>query len=148
MTSKATTANPKDLLGIKKPPLHLIPSTAEIMCSLAFADGAGKYGAYNWRDKAVVASIYVAAGRRHFMRWFERERDAKDSGVHHLGHAMACAAILIDAEYNDALVDDRPGHPVPGDVMDKLFADAERILALMAENHAKLPQNQPSRPLG
>jgi hypothetical protein len=59
---------------------------------------------------------------------------------------MACAAILIDAEYNNCLVDDRPEHPVPDHAMDKLFEDAEVVLKRMAESHAKLPQNRTGEP--
>jgi hypothetical protein len=40
--------------------------------------------------------------------WFDGEEVASDSGVHHLGHAMACLAILLDAQETGNLVDDRP----------------------------------------
>ena len=108
MTSKAATANPKDLQGIKKPPLSLIPSVALVHCAMAMSDGDSKYNAYNWRDCAVQARIYVDAALRHLLQWLEREETAGDSGIHHLGHAMACCAILLDAQHNNSLVDDRP----------------------------------------
>jgi hypothetical protein len=139
--SKATSDNPKDLFGNKKLPLHLIPSTAQVAEALAMADGAGKYGPYNWRDKAVKASIYVAACKRHIDLWFEGQRVASDSGVHHLGHARACLGILIDAEANDCLVDDRPK---PAD-LERLFKDAEAVIEAMHKRHAELPQNKPPR---
>lgn len=106
--SKATTENPKDLEGVKKPPLELVPDTAIILQAMAFGDGARKYGAYNWREKDVKASIYVAAARRHLAAWYNGEEIAEDSGVHHLGHALACLSILVDAQVGDNLVDDRP----------------------------------------
>jgi hypothetical protein len=137
--SKATSDNPKDLFGNKKLPLHLIPSTAQVAEALAMADGAGKYGPYNWRDKAVKASIYVAACKRHLDLWFEGQRVASDSGVHHLGHARACLGILIDAEANDCLVDDRPK---PAN-LETLFKDAEMVIEAMYKRHAELPQNKP-----
>lgn len=106
MTQRST--NPKDRIGMKKPPLHLIPSTAMIWESMAFRDGAKKYGPYNWRDESVSASVYVAACKRHLEAWFDHEENAPDSGVHHLAHSRACLAILLDAQWNGTLVDDRP----------------------------------------
>ena len=101
-------ANPKDLIGATKPNLFLLPPTGILYGSLAMQDGARKYGPYNWREKDVRASIYIAAAMRHILSWQDGEHEAKDSGVHHLGHAIACLAILLDAEANEVLVDDRP----------------------------------------
>ena len=47
MTTKPT--NPKDAIGAAKLPLHLVPDTLRIYAAMAFAEGASKYGAYNWR---------------------------------------------------------------------------------------------------
>lgn len=74
----------------------------------AFADGAQKYGPANWRVDPVSASTYVNAALRHLFSWYDGERDATDSGCHHLGHAAACLAILLDAEAQGTLIDDRP----------------------------------------
>lgn len=71
-------------------------------------DGATKYSAYNFRDKSVTASIYIDAAKRHLDCWFEGQTFASDSKVHHLGHALACCAILLDCEYTGNLIDDRP----------------------------------------
>jgi dATP/dGTP diphosphohydrolase, N-terminal len=106
--SKATTANPKDLLGSKKVSITKLPAAGVIHGAHAMMNGADKYGPFNWREKDVIASIYVDAAMRHFFAWFEREETAEDSGVHHLGHAIACAAILLDAQENGNLIDDRP----------------------------------------
>jgi len=100
--------NPKDRLGINKVPLHLIPDAALIHEAMAMWVGGVKYGPFNWREKKVVASIYVAAARRHLTLYFDtREHFAKD-GIHHLGHVRACCGIILDAEANNMLVDDRP----------------------------------------
>lgn len=106
--SKATTPNPKDLLGAKKMSITKIPSTAILHEAHAMMNGADKYGAYNWRDKDVQASIYVDAALRHLLDWFEGSEIAEDSGVHHLGHARACLGILLDAQATGKLIDDRP----------------------------------------
>ena len=101
-------ANPKDLLGVKKVSLTKLPPVAVLHAAHALMNGATKYGPYNWRDKAVRASIYVDACERHLNAWLDGEEDATDSGVHHLGHAIACLAILLDAQEAGKLVDDRP----------------------------------------
>lgn len=100
--------NPKDLIGIKKPRLSLVPPVSILYEALAMQDGAEKYGPYNWRVKKVQASIYVDALKRHLDAWFDGEENAEDSKVPHLGHAKACLGILIDAQETGNLVDDRP----------------------------------------
>ncbi len=102
------STNPKDLIGSKKVSITKFPMSALIHGSHAMMNGASKYGPYNWRDKDVQASIYVDAAFRHLMAWFEREEIADDSGVHHLGHALATIAIILDAQENGNLIDDRP----------------------------------------
>jgi hypothetical protein len=107
--STTDLTNPKDLLGVKKPPLDLIPPVASVHASMAHRDGAIKYGPWNWREKKVKASIYIAAAKRHIELWHtEKEETARDSGVHHLGHAIACLNIILDAQACGALLDDRP----------------------------------------
>ena len=100
--------NPKDLIGLAKPPLHLVPPAGLILTSLAMGDGAKKYGAFNWRDNDVRATVYVAAALRHLMSWSDGEDLAVDSNRHHLAHAAACLFIIMDAEATGNLVDDRP----------------------------------------
>lgn len=101
--------NPKDLLGVKKVSISKLPAVGIIHGAHAMMDGAKKYGPYNWRDNAVVASIYVDAIQRHLLAWFdEHEETAQDSGVTHLGHVIACAALLLDAQATGNLIDDRP----------------------------------------
>jgi hypothetical protein len=107
--SKAETTNPKDLFGTTKVSITKLPPVAILHAAHAMMNGASKYGPYNWRDKKVVAGIYIDAAIRHLLSWFEGEEIAEDSGVHHLGHAMACAAILLDAIATGNLLDDRPG---------------------------------------
>lgn len=106
--SKADSTNPKDLLGVKKVSITKLPSVAVAHAAHAMMNGAEKYGPYNWRSKKVIAGIYVDAAMRHIWDWFEGQETATDSGVHHLGHAIACCAILLDAQETGNLVDDRP----------------------------------------
>jgi hypothetical protein len=75
---------------------------------MAMADGARKYGPYNWRESPISVSTYISAAQRHMAAYWDGEQNAKDSGVHHLAHAMACFALLLDAESLSVLIDDRP----------------------------------------
>ena len=100
--------NPKTLVGASKVPLHLVPPSAKHYLALALKDGAGKYGPYNWRDSKISVSTYKAAAERHLDAYWDGEELAPDSKVHHLAHAMACLALILDAKDIDMLVDDRP----------------------------------------
>jgi hypothetical protein len=102
--------NPKDLIGSGKLPLHLWPVTATALGSLGLLDGMLKYGRSNFRAVGVRASIYYDAASRHLNAWFEGEGVDPDSGLPHLAHALACLAIIVDAEAAGKLNDDRM-HP-------------------------------------
>lgn len=103
-------ANPKDKIGCKKPPLDLIPASADLMESQVLSLGASKYGRFNWRGTPVRASVYVAAMRRHLAQWLDGENVDSESEINHLAHCRANISILIDALTNGTLIDDR----VPG----------------------------------
>ena len=100
--------NPKTRVGALKAPLHLVPPSAEFYLAQALADGAEKYGAYNWREEPISVSVYVGAIKRHMAAYWDGEDDAADSGVHHLAHVMACCALLLDSGSIGQLQDDRP----------------------------------------
>lgn len=100
--------NPKDSLGVKKPRLSYVPPSSLIYQALAMQDGAEKYGPYNWREKKVIASIYIDAALRHINQWLDGEENADDSNKPHLGHALACLGIIVDALETGNLIDDRP----------------------------------------
>ncbi len=112
--------NPKDIAGEKKPALHLIPLNAKIVLAQAMKNGAEKYGPFNWRKLDIQASAYIGAAQRHIDLWWDcREENAKDSGIHHLGHAMATLAILYDALVNQKVIDDRPPPSRASELMDE-----------------------------
>ncbi len=107
--SKHADGNPKSAQGAKKFSLRLIPLPAQVEINRALEDGLKKYGAANWRETGVAASVYMDAALRHIMQWFDGKQErAEDSNVHNLGHAMACLAIVIDAQVAGKLIDDRP----------------------------------------
>lgn len=100
--------NPKTAVGATKVPLHLVPPSAKYYLAEALADGASKYGPYNWRQHPISVSVYKAAMERHLDAFWDGEDLAQDSGVHHAAHAMACMAIMLDAMSIGKLHDDRP----------------------------------------
>lgn len=103
--------NPKDLIGISKPRLSLVPGVSILHLAKAMEDGAAKYDPYNWRSNPVKMTIYIEAAQRHILALLDGEDIDPKSKVHHGGHAMACMAIILDAMETGNLVDDRP---IPG----------------------------------
>lgn len=101
-------ANPKDLLGIKKARLDLVPPSLAISAAPAMALGAAKYGPYNWRTSAVKLSVYLGAIQRHLDAFRDGQDLDPESGYSHLGHAAAGLAIITDAAAIGMLIDDRP----------------------------------------
>lgn len=142
--SKATTTNPKDLVGNTKVSLSKMPPIAAAHCAMAFMDGAAKYGAYNWREKEVIAGIYVDAAKRHLDCWFEGQEIATDSQVHHLGHAMACCAILLDAQAKNKLVDDRPKDSEDLEFLERELGKLSDIIKRKKEEAAAKSDNRPA----
>ena len=100
--------NPKDAIAGDKAKLGVWPATATLHGSLGITEGLIKYGAYNWRCAGAQASIYHDAALRHLESWWEGEEHDPKTGVHHLGNALACLAILLDAQLCGSLNDDRP----------------------------------------
>lgn len=102
--------NPKSAHGVKKAPtLSVIPASAILVEGQVMALGAAKYGKMNWRTgTGISASVYIDALIRHAMDWNAGIDNDPESLVSHLGHIRACAGILIDAQENGFLIDDRP----------------------------------------
>lgn len=99
--------NPKDALGAKKPQMGLIPVGAMASVARVMELGAKKYGAYNWRSKAIRLMVYAHAALRHIFSWIGGETNDPESGEPHLAHAAACCLIALDARATGNAVDDR-----------------------------------------
>lgn len=108
--SKAT--NPKDAIATTKLALDLVPDSGVIYASMAFLEGALKYGKFNWRIAGVRWSVYDAALERHRMKLRAGEWVDPVTGVPHIASMIACLMIIADAHENDKLVDDRPPRSV------------------------------------
>lgn len=131
--------NPKSAVGQLKPPVGLVPPVAILNIGMAFADGARKYTPYNWRKDPVSASTYINAAMRHLMQWADGEERSADANVHHLAHAAACMCILMDAQQQGTLVDDRPTPGKASEVIEEETERARQGLAL-----AQVPAPKPT----
>jgi hypothetical protein len=108
-------ANPKDVAGAKKPDVSVCPPAAILHMSKAMMLGAAKYGPYNWRDEPVKMRSYLAAAMRHIMAVIDGEDfDPEEGAGHHLAHAMATCAVVLDAMETGNLIDDRPKRGAAG----------------------------------
>lgn len=105
---RKTLANPKQRFGDKKIPLQLVPPAATIYSAIGLAEGAAKYGAYNWRDTGVESMTYVGAIMRHCLAYLDGEDIDPEGGKPHLAGLLASAAILADATEAGMLIDNRP----------------------------------------
>ena len=100
--------NPKTVLGEAKPKISDMPTYPAIEMGRVFTMGAAKYGRFNWREKTVSSSVYYDAAWRHLSEWFDGCDMDQESQMHPLAHVMACCAIIMDAEKNGKLNDNRP----------------------------------------
>lgn len=113
MDTEPSVADRKLVFAQKKVPLHLCPPAALVYMAVALREGAGKYGAWNFREGEIRLTEYVGATMRHLMAYLDGETlDINpDTGYTkpHLAGALASLAILVDATESGQLIDDRPG---------------------------------------
>lgn len=121
-------SNPKDVIGMRKAPLSLVPWTLIVCASRALLEGALKYGRFNWRIAGVRASIYLDALKRHIAKWENGQECDPQTRVHHLDNAIACLTIIRDAQLYGKLTDDRPPCPDP-DAMARMIDGDEEMVA-------------------
>lgn len=138
-TNPGTAINPKDAIGATKLPLHLWPSEATALGCLGMLEGALKYGRNNFiAGEGVIASIYIAAAKRHLEAWFEGEENAPDTGTPHLANALATIAIIVKCQAHGTLIDDRNYSPAARGALYRKFIDSitphvARLTALFAD---------------
>jgi hypothetical protein len=135
--SDTKPTNPKDMIGSNKLPLHLWPETATATGCLAMLDGALKYGRSNFRAIGVKATIYADACKRHINHWLEGRDIDPDSGAPELAHALACLAIIVDAQAAGKLTDDRLVRGGYAKLVKDLTPHVARIKALHAHRDPK-----------
>lgn len=105
--SNLKDTNPKEIFASTKLPLHLWPTTATALGCLGLMEGGLKYGAQNFRDSGIRASVYYTALLGHMAAWWETEELTPDAGLPHLANALANLAIIVDAIATGTFVDDR-----------------------------------------
>jgi hypothetical protein len=129
MASDFKPTNAKDRVATTRLDLSLFPDTAVAYGALGMTEGHLKYGAYNYRPGGVLVSIYIAAMRRHIAKYLNGEWADQKTRVPHLGSALACIAIMIDAHECGVLKDDRP----PQVDMPRLFNESQEIVEHLVE---------------
>lgn len=144
--------NPKTQFGAVKPGSFETPPIPLYEYSLAHTQGALKYGQYNWRDDPVSISTYVDACKRHIDLYVAGQKNASDTGIHNLAHAMCCLSIIIDAEAHHTLIDDRKltirhidNQDNVSDILEQYFEEGKkRVLAIKKEwtGHAEAVRNK------
>jgi hypothetical protein len=132
----AKPSNPKDIIGSDKLPMGLVPDSVIAYAALAWLEGMLKYGLVNWRECGVRASIYLDAMQRHRAKFREGQWADPHTRVPHLASIIACAGILLDAELNGKLIDDRPLSTPNFDVfLDDLGDNVKHLKQLFADKN-------------
>jgi len=134
--------NPKDIAGAAKPDLSLVPPTALMHIAVAMMSGL-KYGPGNWREIPVEARSYCAAAMRHIANWLDGEECASDSHVHNLAHAAASLMIVLDAQINGTMEDNRMRPGKASEESERLRETVAHLAALRAAAEVHTPENPP-----
>jgi predicted oxidoreductase len=128
-------SNPKDAIGSTKPPIHNIPRSVMREVGMALAEGAWKYGSYNWRAIGVRASVYLDALDRHITAFWEGEDTDPDSQLSHITKAISALVVLRDAMIQENWNDDRPprSKQTPAVVSEQYKQMLERLKSLQPD---------------
>jgi len=138
--------NPKDSVGAKKAPTRYVPQALVLEVAPVMANGAAKYGPFNWREQPVSAVTYAEAIQRHLSAWLDGQDNAEDSGLNHIAHIAASCGILLDAAANDSLLDDRVPGPA-ANILRRLDKSAPIAMGVDPVNETlKLVFEQTARP--
>lgn len=103
---KADPANTGRKDDSQKPDLTDIPKEAMWEMGAAFTYGQKKYAKNNFRQGMKV-SRQLAAAVRHIYQHLDGETLDSESGVMHLGHALASVAMAVYTLKNKPELDDR-----------------------------------------
>lgn len=112
------SSNPKDVVGIRKVSLSVLPTPVMWEISLGMMEGALKYGRHNYRAIGVRGSVYYDATQRHLTDWWEGQDLDPASGLNHITKALSSLTVLRDAMIRDMWEDDRPPATDPAFLQD------------------------------
>lgn len=104
--SPGTVVNTGVKFDADKPSMSSIPREAMWEMGQAFGYGAKKYGDGNFR-KGMKVSRQLAAAVRHIYQHLDGQDLDPESGVTHLGHALASIAMACYTLRNCPEMDDR-----------------------------------------
>ena len=127
--------NPKDLVGIRKVGLSVLPFRVLWECAAGMLEGAVKYGRHNYRAVGCSASVYFDAAMRHLGSWWEGEDIDAASKLNHINKAIITLMVLRDSMLQGNWVDDRPiGNGID---LDPLHARVSELIDLHADKNPK-----------
>lgn len=129
-------SNPKDIVGIRKVSLSVLPTPVMWEVALGMTEGALKYGRHNYRAIGVRASVYYDATQRHLTDWWEGQDLDPESGLNHITKAISSLTVLRDAMIRDMWEDDRPPATDPAFLQD-LNARASLLVDKYADRSPK-----------
>lgn len=100
--------NNKNKFGLEKWSFSCLPMKVLKEIAKIFKNGEEKYGRWNYLEKGSSQRIYFDACMRHLDKWIDplQSNYDKDSGLHHLDHAITNLMIMRHAELEDVLEKD------------------------------------------
>ena len=101
---ESQTGGVKD--NVNKPRLELIPSLPLFKAGEVLAFGARKYKPHNWRLGLSWEETYGSL-QRHLAAWHDGEDLDRESGMHHIAHAMCQMLFLAEFVFRGTGEDDR-----------------------------------------
>ena len=137
-------SNPKDIMGIMKGYLSVVPMGVIYELGLAMLEGALKYGRHNYRKVGIRASVYYDAAQRHMNSFWEGENTDPDSGLSHVTKAIASLVVLRDGMLMGLWEDDRPP-PYPQGWMKQINDHAKRLIEKYPEPAEAITADKVSR---
>jgi hypothetical protein len=122
--NESKPSNPKDIAGIRKVGMSVLPWRVLWRVAVAMFEGTVKYGRHNYRGVGVRASVYFDALQRHIGAWWEGEDIDRESQLNHVDKAIATLVVLRDSMLGGNWVDDRPiGEPEDLSPLHKMVSD-------------------------
>jgi len=90
--------NPKDCRDDSKIPWRNLPWDSLKEVGEVIRYGTGRHGPRNWEQRDPVDADFESAMVRHVVAYMSGEKLDKESGRHHLAHAIANALFVIHHE--------------------------------------------------
>lgn len=92
--------------NVNKPRLDLIPALPLFRAGEVLSFGARKYKPHNWRLGLSWLETFGSL-QRHLFAWLDGEDDDRESGYHHLAHAVCQMLFLAEFVFRGTGEDDR-----------------------------------------